>query len=232
MNNDREISEIRRLLELYYAGETTPEQVQRLSRLLTDASELPNELAREARLMSLLDKAGDALDEVLPPDGLEERLTAITAVTDAPSRSRGGLWAWLSAAAAAAIVFGVIIWPSAEMTQPAAMDNACTATASEHMETASALPTASKAETSAEIPQLLKPEPVPEASIAKAETTQRLKKAHSAAPEPTAKAETRDDNYYVEVGNPEQAARISDDALRLLASTLNAQLSSLNNLPK
>lgn len=229
MNTEKRITEIRSLLESYYVGDISPDETRRLSELLAETPDLPSDLALEAKIMAQLDEASDATSRILPPTDLEERLIAITAV---PKRHRN-LWMWISSAAAAAIIL-CFIW------RPVICDTPTDSTEKKEIIAASpnagnerpaALATSIEPEGHDEYAILLKPEPKRSGNIAMAANTPKPIQANAPRRHnETAEAVTED--YYIEVCNPEQAAQISNNALQMLAATINAQLSSLNDLQK
>lgn len=106
--------EIDRLLERYYAGQTTEQEEDALLQTLRSADDLPADLQAERDLFLSLHK--NVVEDVPVPEGLETKLTArIDRKASAPRRRR--LW-WGSMAASILLLAG-LGFGIAEMRQEA-----------------------------------------------------------------------------------------------------------------
>lgn len=106
--------EIDRLLERYYAGQTTEQEEDALLQTLRSADDLPADLQAERDLFLSLHK--NMVEDVPVPEGLETKLTArIDRKASAPRRRR--LW-WGSMAASILLLAG-LGFGIAEMRQEA-----------------------------------------------------------------------------------------------------------------
>lgn len=106
--------EIDRLLERYYAGQTTEQEEDALLQTLRSANDLPADLQAERDLFLSLHK--NMVEDVPVPEGLETELTArIDRKASAPRRRR--LW-WGSMAASILLLAG-LGFGIAEMRQEA-----------------------------------------------------------------------------------------------------------------
>lgn len=106
--------EIDRLLERYYAGQTTEQEEDALLQTLRSANDLPADLQAERDLFLSLHK--NMVEDVPVPEGLETKLTArIDRKASAPRRRR--LW-WGSMAASILLLAG-LGFGIAEMRQEA-----------------------------------------------------------------------------------------------------------------
>lgn len=112
MNKDKE-KEIRRLLELYYEGMTSKSEEKRLSRLLAEAEDLPQDLATDRRLFEVLSAE---LEMKLPADKEEELMAAMEREIDAEPRRSAWRRLWpVAAAIAACLLLG---WLSLRLVTP------------------------------------------------------------------------------------------------------------------
>lgn len=106
MTHINDINEIRRLIARYYDGSCSPDEELKIEEYLclTPDSELPDDLRTDAAMFRALAMAGSS-DDIELPDGLDERLDAVTA--DAPVRRKPVIIRYLSIAAAAAVVIAI-----------------------------------------------------------------------------------------------------------------------------
>lgn len=86
-------SQLKKLLDIFYEGESTPEQEKELREYFASESNIPEEFRADAELF----RAMDAPCQI--PAGLEARIIDATI-----GRRRIHHWPWLSAAAAAVIM--------------------------------------------------------------------------------------------------------------------------------
>lgn len=68
----KELDEIRKLLKLFYEGETSTKQEHRLSEFFKKATELPEDLKSSQKVFEAIERVGGA---IAIPEGLEKRLT-------------------------------------------------------------------------------------------------------------------------------------------------------------
>lgn len=104
------LTEARRLLELYYEGTTTPDEMAELRRLLAESEPLPEDLAAERRLLDLLEEARDESESSIDvPEGLEAALRLnVRRMAAAEGRSRMLRRSWVRrCGVAAAVLIGV-----------------------------------------------------------------------------------------------------------------------------
>ncbi len=205
---------IGRLLELYYEGETSPEQEDTLMDYFAACEDVPEEYAADAAMFrALAESRAGALPT--PPDDLEARIVARTCGRSSKMRLRDKLLIWGSAAVAAAVA-AVLVLPLLSMPE---LDT--------------------EAPVIAEVfePEAARVEPVSAQRVDEAvaappaitEKKQPPMKRVAAEAEPQSVA----DESYAEVADSAEAARIAGDVMRLLHRTLaasSAQVSRSSDL--
>ena len=224
MNKADNIDNIRRLVERYYDGTATPDEVGAITDFFrrSDVDELPDDLRADAMIFTetALAKATGPV-----PDGLESRLDSfIDSLPEKPSRRRGLIVRLsLSAAAAVAVVFGLglalLSRNTREQVEPS--DNSLMASESilQPVDTA--------------VTVITEPSPLPDESLAeavapvvkKSAPARKVKSKAVAVKEFVAAAETDEYHYAMasdvcEISDPEQASQVAAQVLGMLGRTL------------
>ncbi|MDE6654441.1 MAG: hypothetical protein K2K37_08670 [Muribaculaceae bacterium] len=108
MNYNRDIDNVRRLLERYYRAETTPEEEKYMERffLETDATDIPADMAADRVLFVKLSATFPLPSELEAPDNLLGKIEDIVGEPAAVSSvKKNNIWQWM---VRAAVVAGVV----------------------------------------------------------------------------------------------------------------------------
>jgi len=198
MNNQERISRIRRLLDRFYDGTATPDEISELSALFASGA-LPADLEAERRAFEMM--ANPDVDGIDVPDGLEESLVEIM------TEPRQSLWArfhpWGIGAAAAAVILALIM-----VTRTI-----------DDKQSLSVEPLVTEADDSVQAP---KPDTiiVHPLEIVRPEPKTFVAERKAAKPKPAAHPE----DPYTEITDPEEAARIATDLLCMVSEKMRTSI--------
>lgn len=115
MKYDRDINNIRLLLDRYYRAETTAEEEQELEYFFSEAapSDIPEDMKADASLFGLMSRSHPLPSDSIVPEDLMERLNAI--VEESKDRPTSRRYPWVfkilrysGVAAAACIVWAIV----------------------------------------------------------------------------------------------------------------------------
>ncbi len=211
MKSTTDIKEIRRLLDRFYQGLTTLDEQATLCAYFE--GEVAPELADDAEVFATLSALAPA--DVDVPDGLEDTLSAMTAPV-APEHNSFGLKKWIYAAvgAAAVLLAGVLLIKGV--------------TSADHRSETPELPLLADA-------TVIIAEPLPVDTGLAVVQVPDVKPSKKPAPVEVDAPQVADnpdnDDYYREVTDPAEAAKIMEEISILLARTLtegNSAVSTMN----
>lgn len=205
MNDQERISRIRCLLDRFYDGTATPDEISELSALFA-SGEIPADLEAERRAFEMM--ANPDIDGIDIPDGLEESLVEIM------TEPRPSLWArfrpWsIGAAAAAAILALVMVTRTVDDKQSLSVG-----------------PFVTEVDDSARVStpdtitvhplEVVRPEPKPLVAERKATKPKKAVKVTKPIAIP--------DDPYIEITDPVEAARIATDLLCMVSETMRTPI--------
>jgi len=210
MKSTTDIKEIKRLLDRFYQGLTTPDEQAALCAYFE--GEVAPELAADAEVFAALSALAPA--DVKVPDGLEDTLMAMAAPV-APKRKVFGLkkWIYTAVGAAAVLLAGVLLIKGV-------------VSADRHSQVPE-LPLIADA-------TVIIAEPLPADTGLVVVPVQDVKPAKKSAPivadAPQVADNRDDDDYFREVTDPAEAARIMEEISTLLAKNLTEGSSAVSTM--
>lgn len=216
-----EISEIRRLLELYYEGKTSPGQQRRLCDFFAaaDSASLPEDLRADAAMFSAL----AAETAAVPPSSLVSSITEHISHLAEEERRRNRrhplMWWALCTAAAAAIALLVII-PAARYDADSMLSQK---DAGRALADVSIYLPAEPADSIVSV----SPE---EARIPEQTPRHHYRHPHHVRPEVSVATAAAEENRTVEINSPEKARKIALRALSALACAERISNDALNSV--
>lgn len=204
------VNKARQLLKRFYDGETSQEDVRNLNEFFanTDAEKLPEDMRDDAEIFKLMAIETKALEEDVP-DGLEDSIRSIIGKESKKPRVIKFV-PWISVAAAAIVIFILTvlpIWKTSEITHNDLLAEKTPAIDSIKIKTVNEDDNLSVAEV----------------------------KANDNVPETTNtedKVINEDDDNYIEIDDPEEAARITAEALTLLRDKMALAHNSIEKADK
>lgn len=196
MNDQERISRIRRLLDRFYDGTASPEEISELTSLFGLGS-LPADLEAERRAFEMM--AAPDVDAIDIPDGLEESLEGIM------TEPRPSMWArlrpWCIGGAAAAVLLALVtVLTSPDDQQPFSVGGL----------------TAETEDTT----QVAGPDTVIVHPIVDDAPETFVAEQKAATPTPHAVAE----DPYTEITDPNEAARIATDLLCMVSEKMRTSI--------
>lgn len=209
-------TEIENLLQKFYAGEATPEQIRRIAAIFreTDMSELDASMRADKLLFEQMERLRH---EPVVPQGLETRLSAAIDADERRSKFRASgsrLRIWVAAAIAAVVVtVGVAISLREDRLE---VNPGMTANAVQAESAQTVMP---------QTPINDEPEMLPSTSI---EETAVAHKTHIQTPaKKSVKEESSEEGTIIIILDKEESDRISEEVLRMLQANLSNTMAML-----
>lgn len=185
-------TEIKQMLKRFYDGDASQEDIRTLNEFFanTDAEELPEDMRDDADIFKIMAIETKALEEDVP-DGLEDSIRSVIDIEPKKPRTIKFM-PWISVAAAAIIIFILTVlpvWKTSETTHNDLL--------------ADKTPTIDSIKTVNENDNL---------SVAEVKINDNVTETTNI----DEKEVNEDDDNYIEIDDPEEAARITAEALTLI----------------